>query len=206
MLAGAPELMRNSLILIGLALRTFSAAVSDCVCAVGRVCPGGVADQVAVEGRRSRGDLEGRAHACARRNRLGEGLRVSLAPATTDGPLLAGHGEAQLDARRGRTRGIGERHRGLLRGARRESLQSRRSGSCRSRRHAEPRHVVPGSDHVGLHQLIGGVGREGARGGHRAFIEGALRAVAVVAAVAQQDGSLLAHRIVGRVDARVRRT
>ena len=30
-LAGAPALMRNSLILIGLTLRTFSAVVSDCV-------------------------------------------------------------------------------------------------------------------------------------------------------------------------------
>src|SRR6185503_7768161 len=31
-LAGVPELMANSLILIGLALRTFSAVFSDCVC------------------------------------------------------------------------------------------------------------------------------------------------------------------------------
>ena len=39
-------------------------------------------------------------------------------------------------------------------------------------------------------------------GRHRAFIEGALRADAVVAAVAQEDGSLLAHRVIGGVDAR----
>src|ERR1035438_10488118 len=36
-LAGGPELMRNSLILIGLTFRTFSAAVSDCFALVGLV-------------------------------------------------------------------------------------------------------------------------------------------------------------------------
>ena len=75
-------------------------------------------------------------------------------------------------------------------------------GSCRRRREAQRRHVVLGSHDIGLHQLVGGVCREGACGGHRAFIEGALRAVAVVAAVAQQDRSLLAHRVIGGVDAR----
>ena len=63
-------------------------------------------------------------------------------------------------------------------------------------------HLVVGGDDVGLHQLVGGVGGEGAGSGHRAFVEGALRAVAVVAAIAQQYGSLLAHGVVGGVDAR----
>ena len=63
-------------------------------------------------------------------------------------------------------------------------------------RQAQPRHVVPGSHDVGLHQLVGRVGRERARGRHRAFVEGALRTDAVVAAVAQEDGPLLAHRVV----------
>src|SRR6185437_5381777 len=53
---------------------------------------------------------------------------------------------------------------------------------------------------VGLDQLIGGVARVSGR--HQAFVEGALRAVAVVAAVAQDDGALLLHRVIGGIDAR----
>ena len=75
--------MRNSLILIGLTFRTFSAVVSDCFCR-SSVRPRGVADQVAVECRRSRSDLEGRAHARTRRDRVSERLRVSVLPATTE--------------------------------------------------------------------------------------------------------------------------
>ena len=54
---------------------------------------------------------------------------------------------------------------------------------------------------LALHELVGGVGGEGARGGHRAFVEGALGADAVVAAIAQQDGALFSHRVIGGVDA-----
>ena len=65
-------------------------------------------------------------------------------------------------------------------------------------------HGVLGGHDVGLHRLVGGVGRVAGR--HHAFVEGALRAVAVVAAVAQDDGALLVHRVVAGVDARTRRT
>ena len=68
------------------------------------------------------------------------------------------------------------------------------SGGCRGRRQAHRLHSVLGSHDIGLHELVGGVGRERAGGRHRAFVESALRAVAVVAAIAQEDGSLLAHR------------
>ena len=67
----------------------------------------------------------------------------------------------------------------------------------RRRRQAQARDVVLRRDDVGLHQLIGGVGRERARRRHRAFVERPLRADAVVAAVAEQDRALLAHRVVG---------
>ena len=170
--------------------------------AAGRVRPRRVADQVAVEGRRPGGDLECRAHARTRRDRLSERLRRLRAARNDGSPLLAGHGNAQLNARRGRSRGVRECHGGVLRRPRCERLQSRRSRSCRRRRQAQPRHVVPRSHNVGLHQLVGGIRRERARGRHRAFIERALRADAVVAAVAQQDRPLLAHRVIGGVDAR----
>ena len=50
--------------------------------------------------------------------------------------------------------------------------------------------------------MVGRIRGVGARGGHRAFIESALGADTIVAAVAQQNGALLAHRVVGGVDAR----
>lgn len=53
---------------------------------------------------------------------------------------------------------------------------------------------VLGGDDVGLHRGLGGVGR--VAGGHDALVEGALGAVAVVAADAEDDGALLAHRVV----------
>ena len=86
--------------------------------AAGRVRPRGVADQVAVEGCRPRGDLEGRAHARTRRDRVSKRLRRLRGARNDGGPLLAGHGNAQLDVRRGRPRGVGERHGGVLRGPR----------------------------------------------------------------------------------------
>ena len=191
--------MRNSLILTGLTFRTFSAVVSDCV----------LPSRFVHEALPTRSPLKAAGPEVTLK------VALTLAPGATgsanvfDVPVrldhggpLPGHGNAQLDARRGRPGGIRERHGGVLRGPRRERLESRRRGGCRRRRQAQPRHVVPGGHDVGLHQLVGGVRREGARGRHRAFIEGALRADAVVAAVAQQDGSLLAHRVIGGVDAR----
>ena len=84
-LAGAPALMRNSLILIGLTFRTFSAAVSDCFAPLASVHER-VADQVAVEGRRPRGDLEGRAHARTRRDRVGDRHRRPVRARNDGGP------------------------------------------------------------------------------------------------------------------------
>ena len=55
--------------------------------------------------------------------------------------------------------------------------------------------------HICLHKLVGCVCRKSARSGHCALIESALRAVAVVAAIAQQDRALLAHRVIGCIDA-----
>ena len=92
--------MRNSLILIGLTLRTFSAVVSDCFALVVASVHESVADQVAVEGRRARGDLEGRR---SRSHRARPDQRTSSPSAVRSGndgrPLLAGNGNAQLDAR-----------------------------------------------------------------------------------------------------------
>src|SRR5262249_5942861 len=62
--------------------------------------------------------------------------------------------------------------------------------------------IVFGADDVGLHFLIGGIGGERAGGGHGAFIECALGAVAIVAAVAEENGALLAHGIVSAIHAR----
>ena len=69
--------------------------------AVRRVRPRGVADQVAAERRRSRGDRERGAHARARRDRS-EGLRPVRGARDDGSPLPGGHGNAQLHAHRGR--------------------------------------------------------------------------------------------------------
>jgi len=62
--------------------------------------PRGVGDQVTVEGRRSRGDLEGRTHGSAGSNRLGERLGRVGAAGDHGGPPR-GHGDTQLEARHG---------------------------------------------------------------------------------------------------------
>ena len=55
---------------------------------------------------------------------------------------------------------------------------------------------VPRGDNVGLHRGVDGV--RGVRRGHDAFVEGAHRAVGVVAADTEDDGALLLHRRVAR--------
>ncbi len=53
-----------------------------------------------------------------------------------------------------------------------------------------------------MNLLVGSIAGECACGCHCTFIEGSLRAIAVVTAVAEKDCSLLAHRIISAVDAR----
>src|SRR5579871_713047 len=55
---------------------------------------------------------------------------------------------------------------------------------------------VSGRGDVGLHRVLGGVG--GVDACHDAFVEGAGRALAVVAADAQDDRAFLVHRVVAR--------
>ena len=69
-----------------------------------------------------------------------------------------------------------------------------------TRDQAHPLHVVLGGHDVGLHRIGGGFGRISGR--HHAFIEGAGRTVAVVAAGAQEDGALLVHWEIAGVVAR----
>ena len=109
--------MRNSLILTGLTFRTFSAVVSDCfaplVWFVHEALP-------------TRSPLKAAGPEVTLK------VALTLAPGATgsanvaDVPVVpettavhpAGHGNAQLDARRGRSRGVRERHGGVLRGPR----------------------------------------------------------------------------------------
>ena len=188
--------MRNSLILTGLTLRTFSAAVSDCF-AARSVVQRALADQVAVEGRRPRGHLEGRAHARARSDRVGNVFDDFCVPGADSGPLLAGQRRCSASTPVAGAPvvlvnvtvvscddpGVNVCSPGGVAVA----DAGARLTAC---------HAIVRSHNVGLHQLVGRVGREGACRRHRALIEGALRAVAVVAAVAQQDRALLAHRVI----------
>ena len=186
----------NSLILTGEMFRTFSAIFSDCVWPFAR--PRGVGDHVAVEGRRSRGDLEGRAHGGARRDRLSERLgrlgaagdhavhpvgtaRLSLRPVTGAPVVLTNVTVVSCEEPGANVWSPG-------------GVATADAGAMLSRVH-----VVLGRHDIGLHLLVKLLRRHGVGGRHRAFIEGALRAVAVVAAVAQEDGSLLAHRVIGVV-------
>src|SRR5262245_10250124 len=56
--------------------------------------------------------------------------------------------------------------------------------------------AVSGGGDIRLHGVLRAVRR--VAGGHHAFVEGAGGAVAVVAADAEDDGALLAHRVVAR--------
>lgn len=73
----------------------------------------------------------------------------------------------------------------------------RNGGADGEGRAARQRHgAVLGGYDIGLDRVLGGVGR--IAGGHDALVEGALGADAVVAADAENDGALFAHRVVAR--------
>ena len=80
------------------------------------------------------------------------------------------------------------------RAARRGGPQGDRGADGERRAAGHRRGGVSGGRDVGLHRVLGGVGR--IAGGHHALVERTLGAVAVVAADAENDGTLLAHRVV----------
>jgi hypothetical protein len=82
------------------------------------------------------------------------------------------------------------------RAAGRGGPQRDRGSYGKGRAAGQRRRGVFGGDDVGLYRVLGSVGRI-ARG-HHALVERALRRDAVVAANAENDGALLAHRIVSR--------
>ena len=81
-------------------------------------------------------------------------------------------------------------------------MKTRRIGSGCCGRECESGQVITSRDDVRLDCLIGLVCGEGVRRGHSTFIECALRRIAVIAAIAEEDSALLAHWIVCGVDAR----
>lgn len=74
-----------------------------------------------------------------------------------------------------------------------------RDGGAHGERRAtgQRRGGVFGGYNIGLHRVLGGVGRIASR--HDAFVEGALGAVAIVTADTENDGALFAHRVVARL-------
>ena len=82
----------------------------------------------------------------------------------------------------------------VCRAAVRGSPQRDRGPDGKGRAADQRRDGVAGSYDVGLHQVVGSVGRI-ARG-HHALVEGALGAITVVAADAENDGALFAHRVI----------
>ena len=140
-------LIRNSLILIGLMFRTFSVVVSVWPRAVRRVEPRRLADQVAVERHRPRGDREGGAHA----GTGSDGAKVfeRFRCAVTAGPLPAR--QARLSSTStARAPEVLVKVSVTSAAPGRERLQARRGVGGRGRRQAEPLHVVPRGDDVGL--------------------------------------------------------
>jgi hypothetical protein len=120
-----------------------------------------------------------------------------VVPETTEVHCLLGKRNAQLDARRRRTRGIRESHGGVLRRFRGKCLQSWRSRKLPTpARGSAACTPYLAATTFACTKLVGGVGRKAACRRHCAFIECALRTIAVVAAVAQQDCPLLAHGVV----------
>src|ERR1035438_2977773 len=116
---------------------TGSANVTDVL-----VAPETTASQAAAR-RGTRGDLEGRAHARARRDWVSERHR-RLGGAGDHGEPPRGHGNTQLDAPRGRPRGIRKRF---------DDVVHRALVERRDARQAHLLHVVPGSHDVRLHGI-----------------------------------------------------
>ena len=110
--------MRNSLILIGLTFRTFSAVVSDCFPPVAGFVHEALPTRSPLKAAGPEVTLKVALTLAPGATGSANVFDVSVLPASNGGPLLAGHGDAQLDAHRGRTRGIRERHGGVLRGPR----------------------------------------------------------------------------------------
>src|ERR1039458_1518003 len=163
----------------------------------GGAVPGSVGYQVAVEGRLAGGDVEGRAYAGAGCNRLGERRCTG-----GDGSPAFGCVEAQFDADRRLVRAVGKGDRYGGRGAGRKGLHTGGRVDRRRRRQAYGLHGILCRNDVRLDQLVGGVCREGVGSGDGALVERALRADAVIAAVAEQNGALLAHGVIAGIDAR----
>ena len=116
-LAGEPALMRNSLILIGLTFRTFSAVVSDCVAPLVWFVHEALPTRSPLKAAGPEVTLKVALTLAPGATGSANVFDVSVAPETTE-VHCRGHGNAQLDARRGRPRGIRERHGGVLRGPR----------------------------------------------------------------------------------------
>ena len=155
--------------------------------------PGRDGLQVAVEGRGPGLDVE------LRDDRLAglDGVVHRQLPVAIDGSLPAlrqvqRQGET-LDGLVGR---VEEADHGLGGAAGHEGLHVRRAVVLQRREDLQRGLAVAGRDHIGLDGLVHLLRREGPGGGHRGLVEGAGGAVAVVAAVAQQDRALLAHGIV----------
>ena len=100
------------------------------------------------------------------------------------------------EANHGLPYGVGELHRHVLCGSRRPGLEPRRSVYGLGRCHLKHRNVILCSHYVCLYCLVCLLRRESAGKGHRSLVEGSGRYVAVVASVTQQDGPLLAHRVI----------
>ena len=149
--------------------------------------------QVAVEGRGAGLNVEHHDGRLARFN----GIRGRPSLLAVHGRLPAlGHVQRNGQALDGLVRCIGETDHYLGGTAREEGLDVGGTVVVHRRENLEGGHAVAGRDHIGLDRLVELLRREGAGRGHRALIEGARGAVAVVASVAQQDGALLAHRVV----------
>src|SRR6185312_5385439 len=109
------------------------------------------------------------------------------------GPVLVGLAVAVVDLLLGAAGGGGVRVVQALARTHRVQRTTRTAGATAT---AGAAGTVPGCDDVGLDGGFGGGG--GVAGGHDAFGEGAVDAVAVVAADAEDDRALLVHRVVAR--------
>ena len=151
--------------------------------------PGSHGFQVSVEGGAAGSDVKFGHYHLSRLYRVGNGLGGRCLPSL-------GCLKGQCEAFDGGVRGIHKADHGLGGTAGGKGLDIGGTAVVQGREYLHGRHAVTRSHHVGLDGLIHFLGGEGAGGGHGTFIEGTGRAVGVVAAVAQQDGALLAHRVI----------
>ena len=157
--------------------------------------PGGFRREVAVVFAGTGGDGEVGDDRLAGEDIVADLLGGLLAAEDRDLPAL-GRVDGEDKVVDGGLGGVHESDGGVAHRTRGEGLETVRGGGLVGSADGEALDVIAGGDDIGLDGLVRLEGRERVRRGHRALVEGSGGVIVVVSAVAQDDGTLLAHGII----------